>query len=99
MSQYSVFIDTGGNLTMAAGMVHCLHGTSTYFRVGGGSASALPSVSGGLPSQRKISAEDSFLGGSGRNYVVSGGPQMTRSPRASISRTSLTSSLARRVPC
>lgn len=73
MSQYSIFLDPSGNFTMSAGTLHAMHGTSTYFTVGGGATEKVPSL-GGRSFQREIVAGTSFHGGSGRNYILSGGP-------------------------
>lgn len=74
MSQFTVFLDASGNLTMAAGVVHCLHGTTTFFPVGGGAAAKVPSLSGGGLGQRELLSGNGFHGGSGRNFIVGGGP-------------------------
>ncbi|QJE95950.1 hypothetical protein [Luteolibacter luteus] len=74
MSQFQVFLDASGNLTMAAGVVHCLHGTTSYFEVGDDSQAVLPRAGGDTTVQREVSAGASFHGGSGRNYIVKNGP-------------------------
>jgi len=81
MSQFAVTLDASGNLTMAAGAVHCLHGTSTYFLIGGGSTARVPTKRGDFSVQREVGNAFSFHGGSGRNYVVSGGPSNPDLPK------------------
>jgi len=81
MSQYSVFLDVAGNLTMQAGMVQCLHGTTTYFAAGGGQVSRVPAPVGDPTVQRLVPGQFSFHGGSGRNFIVSGGPSNPALPK------------------
>jgi hypothetical protein len=74
MSQFSVYLDPEGNLTMTEGGIHCLHGTTTYFPVGGGESGLLPRGVMDPTVQRDTTRGDSFHGGSGRNLIVKNGP-------------------------